>query len=175
MACDCAALDGCQLFITPMPAAPAAPACITGCSRAAVLIPPAAFVAIEDSGSGGASAAIVALEATAPGKHSVLGLPLFIDRFVQVNNITQQALVSDALGLQGCAALGLLEPFSPSPGPPPTTPSPAPEPTAPSPAPEPSAPSPLPSPASLAGHVAASPALPVVLAACLLGWLALPG
>ena len=140
MACDCAALDGCQLFITPMSAAPA---CITGCS-----------------------AAIVALEATAPGKYSVLGLPLFIDRFVQVNNITQEALFSDVLGVQGCAALGLLDPSSPSPAPLPTTPSPA---------PEPSAPSPLPSPASMAGQLAASPALPVVLAACLLGWLALPG
>ena len=123
-------------------------------------------MAIEDSGSGGASAAFVALEATAPGKHSVLELPLFINRFVQVNNITQQALFSDVLGVQGCAALGLLEPSSPSP---------APEPSAHPPVPQPTTPSPTPSPASMAGHMAASSSLPVVLAACLLGWLALLG
>ena len=55
------------------------------------------------------------------GQATWLGLPLFIDRFVQVNdrvnNITQQALFSDVLGLQGCAALGLLELPSPSPSP----------------------------------------------------------
>ncbi|KAL4422495.1 hypothetical protein ABPG75_008692 [Micractinium tetrahymenae] len=141
--------------------------CASNTALPAVTVAPGALLSFSGLPGGSGSddpltAALVALEAVTPGHHAILGLPLFVNRFVQVNNMTGEASFSALLDPPGCATLGLLDASAPAPAPLDSAPSPT------------VAPSPLaapPSAASRAGGkgvaMALSAGLPLLLLALL--------